>query len=345
MTEPTTEELVQLKKDGKTYREIGDQFGMHWEAVRSRIRRYHDRCEADNLASVEPEGEIDGVHPGDELPDEDEVYQAAVAEFERKKALAARKRAQTITFPYGPVAIAFPSDQHFVEYCNVPLAFDDAEKIANTPGMYAGLIGDMTDSMIIGRLKQARLDTHSAIPDEFALVRKYLRVIGPKTLFCVPGNHTNWLPLLTGIDYFSEICAQFAKKCLYDPHEIFVTLKIGEVEFPGKIRHKWRGRSIYNTTHGQERADKWPSEDYFVWSVGGHTHTGAFTRPYLTTLAEQGMAVQCGTYKENDPYARKQGFPAAGKGVPVVVFDEKTRSMTGFTCLDFAIQFMRRMYG
>lgn len=345
MTECEIENLVKLKKEGKTYVEIGALYGLHPEAVRGRLRRYNDQCQMRAVSSVEPEIEIAGVHPGDELPDEDEVYSRAANEWGRTAALQERKHTQTLTFPYGPVALAFLADQHFGSAdSNVVRAFQDAETVANTPGMYAVLLGDVTDNMIIGRLMQYRLGTRTDIPDEFALLRRFLRLILKKTVIVLPGNHPSWIKTLVGIDYFADVLKSICSTCLYDADEVCVTVQIGQALFPGKVRHSWRGRSQYNPTHGQEKADKWPG-DYFVWSAGGHTHEGAFTRTFATTLGEQGMAVQAGSYKDADAYARQRGFPKPTVGVPVVVFDEKTRSMTGFTNLDYACTFMHRMYG
>lgn len=53
-----------------------------------------------------------------------------------------------------------------------------------------------------------------------------------------------------------------------------------------------------------------------------------------------------GTYKRVDPYARRLGFPKSNQSAAVaIVYDDESRSMTGFDNLFVAAQFMRRMYG
>ena len=58
------------------------------------------------------------------------------------------------------------------------------------------------------------------------------------------------------------------------------------------------------------------------------------------------MAVTVGTYKTNDRHARRGGFPLPGPATSVaVLFDEDTRSMTGFQNLEMAAKYMREVYG
>lgn len=89
---------------------------------------------------------------------------------------------------------------------------------------------------------------------------------------------------------------------------------------------------------------KWPSFS-FVWAAGAHYHKGGSVRSFTTTDAGEGLAVQCGSYKEVDPYARRMGYALHNRVAAVaIVFDEKSRSSTGFTSIEFAARFMRSMY-
>lgn len=337
-SEELTAKIVRLKdEEGLTWRQISTRLHIKKETVRSRYRR------ADKSLLPPPTCTITGVLAADELPDEDEVYRQAVAQWEKTRELEERKNSQVLEFSHGPVAMVWMADQHLggagVDY---PRVFAEAEIVRDTPGMFAGTVGDLLDGFIIEHLLNVRLGECMSIADEFALVRRYLRVLGPKLKVSVGGNHDFWFNWLTGIDYFREVLAGVAPGVIYDADDCRLTVKVGDTEFQGRVRHKWRGRSIYNPTHGAERAAKWDQD--FEWAVGAHTHACGVARGF-TAGGESGIAVQCGSYKVIDDYARRQGFPKPNKSTAVaIVFDEETHSMTGFENLEFAARFMRRMY-
>ena len=332
-----TARIVSLKDEkGLSWNQIAEIVGVNREAARSRYRNTATRRQPPTCTTV-------GVTVTDELPDEDEVYRQAVTQWERTQELEQRKAAQRLEFSHGPVALAWVADHHLggpgVDY---PRVFAEAEIIRDTPGMFVGTVGDLLDGFIINYLLKVRLGECMSIIEEFALVRRYLRIIGPKLRISVSGNHDWWFTWLTGVDYFREVLAGIAPGVIYDAHDCRVTVRVGEAEFRGRIRHKWRGRSIYNPTHGAERAAKWDQD--FDWAVGAHTHACGVARGF-TAGGRNGLAVQCGSYKVVDDYARRGGFPMPNKSTAVtIVFDEGTRSMTGFENLEFAARFMRRMY-
>lgn len=106
-----------------------------------------------------------GVY-ADEVPDEEEVYKRVVGEYERTVDTEQRRHTQQLLFPHGPICLVFAGDQHFgssgTDYRRV---FAEAELVRDTPGMYLCTMGDMVDQFVIGRLRQARDNTHIAIQD------------------------------------------------------------------------------------------------------------------------------------------------------------------------------------
>jgi len=279
-----------------------------------------------------------------EPPDEDEVYERALKEWERTRELEKRRANQSLEFSHGPVALVSVADLHLggsgVDY---PRLFAEAELIASTPGMFLVLVGDLVDSFIVGRLVQHRLGTRLNITDEWALLRRYLRIVGLKVRASIGGNHDYWHTMLSGIDYLREVLARVAPDAIYDQDDARITVKVGSAEWPGRIRHKWAGNSIYNETHGPERAAKWDQD--FVWSIGAHTHRGGVARSF-NHAGRSGWAMMCGSYKRVDKFARQQGFPKPNNSAAVaLVFDEETGSMTGFDNLQMCAKFMRELYG
>jgi len=302
-----------------------------------RYRRYTARKDPPRLRLAQ------GVKRQDYEPDEDEVYETALRLWRRSSQMAEQRGAQLLAFDKGPVALTFVADLHVGDReTNYPRLFAEAELIADTPGLFVGLVGDLVNNFIIGKLTQLRLDTRLAVSDEVALLRRYLRLVGSRVVISCGGNHEYWSTLVSGIDYFSEIVAEAAPDALYDPDQIDVVVQVGETCYPGRVRHRWRRRSIYNPSHGIEAAYKW--EHFGIWGVAAHYHESGLVREFNADGAT-GLALVCGTYKPDEQYARRLGFPAPNDGTAVTVVFTESDGMLGFSNLRLACDFMERYYG
>lgn len=285
--------------------------------------------------------EVEGVFP-DEAPNEDEVYERARQEWAKTRDHEAKRAVQKLKFDQPYVMLAFVGDQHLGDPgTDVERCFAEAQLIAETPGMACITVGDALNQFVIGRLRQARDNVRLAICDEWALVRRYYRMLAPKLCASVGGNHDYWAVLLVGIDYFRDVLADVSPHALYDPHDLRVTLEVGGTAFPGRIRHQWQGRSIYNVTHSIERAQKWDQD--FIWGVGGHTHESGVVRTF-NVGGRNGLAALVGSYKRHDSFAKMIGFPRPNTSTGVaILFDAETGSMTGFDSLEVAAKVMRHL--
>ena len=331
-------------KQTHSWAEVARTFEQNRETIRSAARKYKLAHPGEFAVTEAPQLiEIEGVSADERLPDEDAVYLRAVQDYELVKRIDERKRNQRIVFDRGPIAFVWAADLHFgdsgVDY---ERAFAEAELIRDTPGMFLGLGGDFVNNFIIGKLQAVRMGARMSIPDEWALVRRYLRIVAPKLLLSVSGNHDNWTALLTGVDYFADVQDRLTSKVIYDADDVLFTVKVGDWSIPCRARHKWRGKSIYNVTHAIERAAKWDQD--FLIGFGAHTHTGGYTRDMGVGGAD-GIAVQAGSYKRLDGFARRLGFakPNHSTAVAVVINDEH-RSLTGFNDLATCADFMQYVY-
>ena len=345
MTEPATEEytpedLLRLHDaEGLSWGQVEKRTGIPRETARGRARRLPQY----KAMRLPPQVEVIGITAA-ERPDTEKIYERAVERWEQESALEQRRREQLIRFDYGPVALTAVGDLHFgADGTDYPRAFREAEIIRDTPGMYAAFVGDAVNNFIAGRLVQKSLVGEMLIDEGWILFRKWLRIIGPKMRLVVSGNHENWTRMLAGIDYMRECTASVAPGVIYDRDDCRIKLQVGEREWDGRIRHKWQGKSIYNPTHGIERAAKFDSP--FDFGVGAHNHSSGVSRGF-NVGGRSGMAVMCGTYKRIDDFAARLGFPKPNDSVAVaLVFDEDTNSITGFESLEFAAKFMQEMYG
>ena len=236
-----------------------------------------------------------------------------------------RLERKTITTPYHevelpeePYGLVFLSDLHFgsphTDYRQARL---DAEVIRDTPGMYAVFHGDGIDNWIIPKMAGLQRGQAVDFDDEWALLRRWLSILGDKLIIVVAGNHDNWTYTLGGIDFLQNLVDP---AIFYDPQQILFTVSSGEHQLRVCVRHKWRGQSILNPTHGMERAARDIDADVYV---GGHTHIATLARQFSVRERDR-LALLTGTYKRYDTYARQLGLPPSQhSGAGALVIDPR----------------------
>lgn len=250
-----------------------------------------------------------------------------------------RKQSQSITFDKSPVALVFIADVHVgsrgVDYDRL---FAEAEIIAKTPDMWLILDGDLLDNFILPKLMHARGDV---TPEgEWALVKKYLGIVAPKLIASVNGNHEAWTRILTGIDYFKDVLEKKNPDAIYDPDDALIEVIVGKARFPVRVRHQWQGTSVYNVTHGIERAAKFDND--FLIGIGAHTHASGLARQ-MNVAGKTGMAVLCGSYKAFDPYARTRGFAKPNGSTAVTLILSDDGSIVGVDRLETAAKMIQQL--
>jgi hypothetical protein len=251
-----------------------------------------------------PPPQIVGAGP-DVRPNIDEIRRTAEARFEMAARRAQDKQHQSIRWPHGPIAIFFLGDQHIGNKgADVKRMYDEQKMIMETPGSYVWQMGDVVDNFIVGRLVAENFKETLPIWDQWELAKDYLHGFGNRLVAVNGGNHDFWHQKVSGIDYTRDISPSGV---LYDADTIRATLHVGPHAFRVWTRHKWKGKSMYNPTHGQERGAREDDPDRDIY-VGAHNHTGAVCREFIRK-AERKLAIQIGTYKMVDDYAVSEGFP------------------------------------
>lgn len=286
---------------------------------------------------------IEGVTT-DEPPEEVEVWRQAVLSSEKRKELERRKQTQVITFARGPICIVNFADLHAgSEGTDYKRIAQELTIINETPGMYSGFAGDLSDNFVIGRLAKKALHRRFTIDDEAVLLKKILTMAAPKMLWSLRGNHDAWTDILSGIDYFREVHQQKEIKVLYDEYEINVDIYVGASKSRWRIRHKWRGSSQYSDTHGIEKAAKFDKGIHFDVGIGAHTHRAGLSR-FFNNGGQSGLAVLCGAYKRFDEFGREQGFSQPNEVTCVPVVLTESGGKITFDRLDDAVDYMKRVY-
>jgi len=291
-----------------------------------------------------PVARADGVTADEEELDEDAIWAAAIAASQQRRAREQRRQAQCVEFDHGPVGIALMADLHLgsagVDYERLDA---DIETIVQTPGMYVMLVGDILDNWIIGKLMRLMMGEEFTIDEQWALARHVLRRLAPKLIASVSGNHDLWTYGLTHVDHLRDTHARLTAGVLYHRYELPLTVQVGGAEHVFRIRHKWKGSSIYNPTHAIERAALFDKGRHFDIGVAAHTHVSALVRQF-NNGGQTGIAAQCGSYKVFDEYAEAQGFPLPNEGAAVVVVLDEDGSRWGTNELASAARYLQRVY-
>ena len=286
--------------------------------------------------------EVEGSIVGEQLPDPLAVLERSIERFNRLRDSMNRQRNQTIRFPNRPIAIAFAADNHIgndgVDYERM---FSEAELIADTENMYAINLGDLADNFIVQKLLSLRMFTSTTIPEEWALVQHYVRILGPSLLAVIGGNHDGWTKAIAGVDQLQNILAYLRPDLLYHSDELLVNIQVGPLSVPARLRHKWRYNSVLNPTHGIERTYERDQAKRFLLGVGAHTHISGLSRQF-NAGGQTGLAVICGAYKIYDPFAVRLGLAEANKSTAVTVIFHPQYGMTGYDNLELAAEKMNQ---
>lgn len=278
----------------------------------------------------------------DERPDPAEVWQRAEVVWRNEAERRERRRSQSITFTRAPACLVFLSDLHLGGAgVNYPRIRREVEIARDIPNSGTFLVGDLIDNFIIGKLAEARHAAQLSIRDEWIMAEHVMELLGPKLVANVAGNHDEWTRRLGGFDVLRAVTSRVRKDVIYDTDEALVTWQAGAASKVIRARHKWMGSSIYNAIHGQGRAARWDGDaDIYI---GAHTHRGALYGT-LNVGERRVMGVQLGSYKEIDPYQRREGFSTPSPDAALALVLTEAGRLIPFDCLDEARDYMRAMY-
>jgi len=264
---------------------------------------------------------ITGITTENDVIDVDKVFSQLLENQKQIENKIEKKYNQTIEINERKAfAISCISDCHIgnpgVDYRALKA---DCELISRTAGMYAILAGDLHDNWIIKGLQFLQQKQAVDFPTELALVKWLFQTLNNSLVGYVSGNHDNWTKKLAGWDFLKDsICG----KSLYGSDEINFTLLADNVNEKYKIRHNFKGSSIYNPTHGMERDLKFGDDIYDV-AVQGHTHNGTLLRESIYKMKKR-YCILLGTYKFVDAYQEQGNFPRTlrNNGCMTIVYSQ-----------------------
>jgi hypothetical protein len=271
--------------------------------------------------------------------DAKQIIQEMKLEYNRVKEIQRQSREQKLEFSTSPICLTSIADVHLGHNgVNIQRLFDETEIVLNTPNMWINFVGDLVENQILAKLMHVRFGGELSPDKEWFVLKEYLKFAAPKILSLVPGNHENWVTILTGIPFFSEVARQIKPQVLLNAFDSRITVRVGSAEHVIRSRHKWRYTSKYNVTHGIEDMSRLDAD--FDIGVGAHTHVGGYSRDF-NARGKHGIALICGTYKDVDEYKESSGFPEpnGSTAVSVIIWDDGR--MLGVNNLKTASEIMR----
>jgi len=281
---------------------------------------------------------ITGVTADDTLVDVDEVLRRLEI-VEKKAADFIQKREnQSIDFHELPVGIAVVSDEHIGGPATYRQMFADAELIRDSE-LWCFAAGDLLNNWSANQ-KLVKLQAGEWLNQEEAraVYHRYLDTLKNKIVAVVAGNHDRWSQSV-GHDYIRDSLK--GKRILYDPAQVDVSLLADGFETRVRLRHSFRGRSLYNPTHGIENACRMDGGSFDI-GICGHSHAASIVRPFVVG-GEERLAVLVASYKILDDHAAECGFPKQhGSGSAAFVIDREGRRF-GFGDIRQAADFLDRV--
>ena len=332
---PTGKEIYEYKvESGLSWSRVGEHFGVSMDCAKYRGRSYYSQ-----QGLPPPGGPVNGFSGAriigslQDEPKEDpeDLWKRAEALQLRHNKTIEYKASRKVLYDNGPVIIVWMGDLHLgsigTDYIGLGSDITLIESLAEK-GYQVGvvLLGDMLDNFIIGRLESLR-KTQSVftVIEEWGLVEYAIERLAPFLIAAGSGNHDNWSIALSGIDHLRERHLSLTPGILYDTHELSFGIQIGSNETRVMCRHKWKGSSMFNPTHGIEHKHHTMGKVFDI-GVGGHTHRGGLAREMENGVRGVGHAIIVGTYKRTDPFASQIGFspPLANASVATVIFGDGT---------------------
>jgi hypothetical protein len=212
----------------------------------------------------------------------------------------------------GPVGILHIGDPHLDDDgCDFDRLWTDIELVERTEGLFAGIIGDLSNNWV-GRLARLYADQNTSAANAWRLVEEMLRRLGPKLLYLVAGNHDVWSGAGDPLRWIMRY-----QPGVFQPHGIRLEFSFPEGQ-PVRMsaRHDWPGGSQYNPAFGAGKAAFRGLGDHLI--VGGHRHQSGYFTFYNEHNGVLSHCIQVGSYKTLDNFALERGF-TRNNSTPAVV--------------------------
>lgn len=295
--------LAALERNGGNISAAALAIGMPRTTFQSRLRsaRARDfappRSPPDFSAPVLPE----------DIPPIDEIIRRKMRGFQHKQAAYDARKLIPININVpGPIGIAVFGDIHIDNNgCNFPLLMEHTALVKGTEGLFAGAVGDLSDSWV-GRLARLWANTSLTAKEAHKLVEWWISELDGKLIWITEGNHDAWAHGVNNTSPIEWIASR--QGTVSDTDGVRMALRLpGGKEYVVNCRHDFRGRSLYNAAHGVTKAALFGWRDDVL--LAGHTHQYGYNPIKDPMSGKVSHAVRVASYKHIDEYAKQGGLP------------------------------------
>lgn len=208
------------------------------------------------------------------------------------------------------------------------------DMIVKDSRIYTCLLGDMADNFVNFKNLLAVHQQILSPEEQEEFLESWINEIKHKVLFSSWGNHEEFEERATGRNIIKRI---LKKNVVYMNGMAEVIIKINKIEYRIAVTHRTRFWTEYNRTHGVKRMlrEQFPKATI---GIAGDKHVPGFEE-YIEA-GEWKLAVQLGTFKINDGYAKRYFSYKTISDMPVIVFNTNFHEVIPFKNLDMAIRFV-----
>jgi hypothetical protein len=316
-------EYEKLVKQGETLPEVAKHFG--FASVRVLQGRRSRACErlGIKVEAIVPkhvqkaaERRLSVPEPADDGYTLEELVALRKRRFERKAAAEDGRRKIEVAVPVdGPFAIWFFGDPHVDDDgTDIATLERHSNVIRETEALYGANVGDTTNNWV-GRLARLYAEQGTTAKEAWQLAEWFIKLVGPKWLFMIGGNHDTWSGAGDPLIWISR-----EQRALYESSEVRMELKPPQGRsLVINARHDFAGNSQWNPTHAVMKAAQLGTRDDVL--VCGHKHTTGYQPLKCPETKKIMHCLQVASYKIYDRYAREKGFrdQAISPGAMIVV--------------------------
>lgn len=285
--------LLSLYKAGLSDREIGERVGSTKDSIR------HWRKRSGLEANTAREFTIDPLP--DATPPAEEILTRRRNQFLRKrKANLARTLINVNVNIAGPIAIAHFGDPHVDDDgTDIALLESHIKIVNNTPGMFAGNVGDYSNNWV-GRIAHLFGQQSTSAQEAWVLVEWLIKACD--WLYLIGGNHDAWSGDGDPLRWITR-----QQGALLESHGARLNLRLPSGrEIRVNARHNWPGHSQWNPAHGVAKAAQMGHADHIL--TCGHTHVSGYQVVKQPTDGLITHALQVASYKTMDRYAEEKAL-------------------------------------
>lgn len=334
-------ELLQQADSPEGLRQLIDKYGGVTQCARaldvSRGKIFH-RARKWGITIEDRKGSV--VYQDRKIPnpEPDEFYDALESFIQAQEDMESVQTEITIAVEDNkPIGFANWGDWHLGAKGTDHAQFRrDIEIFTNTDGLYYGGTGDYKNNVIEFRPKGSGFDEVARPGMQDIMALDAAHKTSKAALYFVRGCHDDFDKQTSDRDFVAEM-AQRAE-CANLWHGGLVHLRVGDITYDIRTRHKYKRESGLNTTNTQRAQVETDGPADMI--VRAHLHYPDMQ--HTTKMGREMVYLRAGTYKYRDEFGQKIGGYTGEYGIPMVILYPDRKHMIPFRNFEDGLKALAR---